>query len=237
MKKRTANRITAWGPSRLAVYDECPAKAKYKHIDKLPDPGSAAMDRGTEIHDAAASYIWGRVTKLHGDLKHPKVKRLLAQLKAAATKKLVRTELELAIDRAWQKCKWFAPETYARVKLDVVMFSSDGTSADVIDWKTGKFYTAEQKPEYVDALFQYSVILMSCYPTLQSVESRLVFTDAGQEVKVPEGCIQRANLASGQQHWDRKAKPMLTDTLFKPRPGRACTYCPFSQNKDGPCQY
>lgn len=235
--KRVSKRITAWGPSRLAVYNECPAKAKYKHIDKLPDPGGPAMVRGSEIHRAAESWIWGRTTTLHADLKHAKVKKLLTQLKKAAAEKRVRTELELALNRQWQTCAWLAHEVYVRVKLDVVLWANDGTTAEVIDWKTGKAYTAEEKPEYVDQLFQYSVILMSAFPKLERVVSRLVFTDAGQEVTVPEGNLLRANLAEGQKHWDMAVKPMLSDTLFKPRPGRGCGYCPFSQNKDGPCQY
>lgn len=237
MSKTIVKRITAWGPSRLAQYNECPAKAKYKHIDKLPDPGGPAMERGNEIHRAAEAWIWGRETKLHDDLKHAKVKKLLMQLKMAAGEKRVRTELELALNRQWQPCTWLDPETYVRIKMDAVLYSKDGTAAEVIDWKTGKAYTAEEKPEYVDQLFQYSVILLSAIPKLKRVDSRLVFTDAGQEVVVPEGKLMRADLVSGQKHWDMVAKPMLTDTLFQPKPGRGCAYCPYSQNKGGPCQY
>lgn len=237
MKKTTVKKITAWGPSRLSQYQECPAKAKYKHIDKLPDPGGPAMQRGNEIHAAAEAWIWGRTTALHDDLKHPKVKKLLATLKKAAQEKRVRTELELALTREWNTCSWLAPDTYVRVKLDVAEWSKDGTSAQVIDWKTGRAYTAEEKPEYVDQLRQYSVILLSAFPKLETVRSRLVFTDAGQEVEVPEGTLLRAHLAPEQKHWDRAVKPMLTDTMFKPKPGRGCSFCPFSQNKGGPCQF
>lgn len=232
---KSVKRITAWGPSRLLQYNECPAKAKYKHIDKLPDPGGPALVRGAEIHNAAEAYIWKRTSKLHPDLA--KVKTLLSQLRKAASEKRVRTELELALNRQWQPCAWLAPEVYVRMKMDVVLWSKDGTTAEVIDWKTGKAHTAEDKPEYVDQLSQYSAVLMSAFPKLERVESRLVFTDAGQEVRAPEGNLMRANLAKRQKHWDMAAKPMLIDTLFKPRPGRGCTYCPFSQNKGGPCQY
>lgn len=236
-KLKLVKRITAWGPSRLALYNDCPAKAKYKHIDKLPDPGGPAMVRGNKIHAAAEAYIWKRTNVRHPDLKHAKIMALLRQLRKAASEKRVRTELEIALNKQWKPCEWLAPEVYVRIKLDVVLFSKDGTSAEVIDWKTGKAYTAGEKPEYVDQLSQYSVILMSAFPKLGRVESRLVFTDAGQEVQVPEGNLARDNLAAAQRHWDMAAKPLLTDTLFKPKPGRSCAYCPYSANKGGPCQY
>ena len=36
--------VTAWSYSRYADYKQCPAKFKYKHLMRLPDPGSAAPD-------------------------------------------------------------------------------------------------------------------------------------------------------------------------------------------------
>lgn len=233
--KKLAKRITTWGPSRLETYNDCPAKAKYKFIDKLPEPGGPALVRGTEIHSAAEAYVWQRTTQLHEALKNAKVKKLLGQLKKAAAEKRVRTELEIALNSQWQPCAWLAPEVYVRLKLDVVLFSKDYTKAQVIDWKTGKAHTAEEKPEYVDSLAQYSVGLMSAFTKLEHVESRLVFTDAGQEVVGSQ--LGRDQLVAEQARWDMAAKPMLTDSLFKPKPGRSCTWCAFSQNKGGPCQY
>ena len=62
---KIVRKITSWSFSRWNVYEECPAKAKYKFIDKLKEPGSAAMDRGTALHKQCEDFLkkGGRVPK------------------------------------------------------------------------------------------------------------------------------------------------------------------------------
>ena len=53
MKEQTVRRITTWSYSRWTTYEDCPARARYKFLDRLPDPSGPGEDRGTALHKAA----------------------------------------------------------------------------------------------------------------------------------------------------------------------------------------
>lgn len=230
--KLEAKKITSWSPSKLTCYEDCPRKAKYKYIDKLPEPSSPALERGTEIHGAAEMYVTGRTDKLHADLKNKKVKKLLSALRLAYKAKKVRTELELAFTKAWKMCHWLAPDVYCRFKIDVVHFLP-GNAAHVIDWKTGKF-----KPdgEYDEQLSAYAVGVLSAGLVKQAT-AQLVFTDVGEVVERDAGTLELKDLPKAQARWDKKAKAMLSDTLFPCSPGNSCRWCPYSTNRGGACEF
>ena len=43
--------IKQWSYSRLSCFEKCPKQAEFKFIKKIKEPGSAAMDRGKDIHN------------------------------------------------------------------------------------------------------------------------------------------------------------------------------------------
>lgn len=234
-KNQTVAKITSWTPTKLELYEGCPRKAKYKFIDKLPEPPpepGSPLERGTEIHESAEGYVTSRSSKLHEGLKNAKVKKLLNLLKKDYKLKKVRVELELAFNQAWKPVGWLAKDVYCRFKIDVLHLLKDG-AGEAIDWKTGRF-----KPEgkYDDQLNAYSVAALST-GLVKSVTSKLVFTDHGEVVDVPAGRLAEKDLAKSQKIWDKKAKAMLSDTKFAPRPGVACKWCPYSTNRGGPCEF
>lgn len=231
-KNKMVPKIYSWSPSRLGAYENCPASAKYKYIEKLPEPPSPTLDRGIEIHKGAEDYVTHRTRKLHEDLQNPKVKKLLGVLRKDYKLKKVRVELELAFTREWKPCHWLAKDVYVRFKLDVLHLRP-GKSALVIDWKTGKF-----KPdgEYDQQLSAYAVGALSS-GLVESVTAQLVFTDCGEVVERPAGTLTLKDLPKAQKLWDKKAKAMLSDTRFAPRPGNSCRWCPFSTNRGGPCKF
>jgi hypothetical protein len=237
-----AKKIEAWGPSRLNTYNECPRKAKYKFIDRLQEPGSAAMDRGNEIDAALEGYIRSHRNDLHPELKgKKKLKKLLDQLRAEYKEGRVKVQMELAFDKAWKRCEWFAKETYVRIKIDCLRLSGDGKSVEVIDWKSGKLHSFESKPEYAGQVDLYAVAGLIAFPQVDVAYPSLYFVDHEVQVSAPEGQPKaektRKELAKAQKFWDKQAKPMLTDTMFPPRPGSACRWCHFTKNKEGPCEF
>ena len=71
MPRLNPPRITSWSFSRWSCYSSCPYKAKLKFIDKLKEPGSPQMDRGTVIHELAEHYVKAKQVHLdHGDIRH-----------------------------------------------------------------------------------------------------------------------------------------------------------------------
>lgn len=223
----------SWTVSKLGQYNKCPAQAKFKNLDKLPEPPSPALARGSEIHEAAEMYVAGRMPKLAEELKHPKIKALLDKLKAEYKLKKVRVELELAFTRQWKPCHWLAKDVYVRFKIDCVHFLKDG-AVYVIDWKTGKFKPND--PEYDDQLHAYCTAILST-GLAKTAQAALVFTDTGDVVEREGQPLTLAQLPAAQKGWDKKAKPMLADTRHAPRPGNACRWCAYSANKDGPCEF
>lgn len=232
-KKKAAGlpRITAWSPSRLYDYEACPRKAKYKIIDRLPDPGNAAMQRGTELHSQAEGYINGSISKLHPELKG--VAKVLKAYRQEFKADAVRLELKLAFDAKWAPVDYFDKSVWLRMKVDLIHFL-EGGKLHVIDWKTGRF-----KPDdvgYSDQLNLYAVSALSADHGTEATAA-LVFTDHGEVVEKPEGTVHMDALKQQQKKWTNRVQFMLNDTIYEPRPGRQCSWCPFSKSKGGPCDF
>lgn len=226
-----ANIPLPWSPSKLACYEQCPRQAKYKFVDKLPDPGSAAMQRGNEIHGAAEDYIRGLTTKVHPDLK--KVRPMLLSLRKGYIDRTVRVELALGFDKQWKLLPdWFHDDTWLRIKVDVLHFVSPDFTK-VIDWKTGKL---KEGDVYDDAMRLYAIAALSAGFGNETV-AQLVFTDFGKTVDRPAGQLSMTELPKARREWDDRVKKMTKDKTLSTRPGFYCRWCTYSRNKGGPCEF
>lgn len=217
--------VTAWSYSRYSDYKQCPAKFMYKHLMKLPDPGSPAMQRGDAIHKMAEAFIKGKI-----DIPD----ELIA----------VRTELEFLKDnfaiteQAWgfkedwawiNRQGWFGDDVWFRMKADVVVAYDDDTGL-LGDWKTGRIY--EINEEQV-ALF--GAVGFMRFPNWTEVDVRLWYTDQGGEE------IRRVYTAKEgeaiRKDWVKRVVPMFKDRRFAPTPNDKCGWCAYSNRKGGPCKF
>lgn len=245
--------ITAWSPSKLEKYETCPLKCKLETIDKLcptcfqgsmkgwmpatctkcgsTGVESPALTRGTMLHKEAENFISGKTLEAHEALQP--VVPWLAKYRLGYRKALVRVEVELALDKDWKVTGWFAKNCWLRCKIDVQDMTKK-IAWGVADWKTGKY-----KPdgEFSDQLNIYSTALMSAFDIPKSVESKLIFIDAGKEVERPEGTVKRKDLPKAQKRWEARTKAMLSDEIFPPKPNYGCRWCPYAKGKGGPCEY
>jgi RecB family exonuclease len=226
--------ITSWSFSRYNVYRECPAKAMYKFILKLKEPGSEAMDRGTAIHLLAENYVKGIAKKLAPELT------LFKEEFAALKKQKVKF-----VEESWTfKSDWTQTTfndwngAWLRVKLDVAYINVEHNALVIIDHKTGKIRDNKTE-EYKEQLELYALAGLKQHPTVELVSPRLWYLDQG--VIYPdmdqEIVFERKDEAYLDKLWRGRVKAMLTDTTFKPRPGSACTYCHFKKGNNGPCKY
>jgi CRISPR/Cas system-associated exonuclease Cas4 (RecB family) len=220
--------IKSWSPSRLSTYEECPAKAGYKFVQKLPEPPSQALDRGSAIHTEAENYILGHVKEVPKSLE--KVKTTLQWLRKGYDLAQVHVEMELAVNRRWEVCDWFSGDAYARFKVDVVR-SVDG-AVEIIDWKTGAY---RPSAKYDEQLELYCMGALTC-GLGNSAKAKLIFTDTGKEY---DGgvVLHRADLKAHQEKWDNRVRPMLEDVDFIPNPNPTCRWCAFAKQKGGPCLF
>jgi CRISPR/Cas system-associated exonuclease Cas4 (RecB family) len=234
--------IKAWSPSRLVDYECCPAKAKYKYVEKLPEPPAEALDRGTRIHKLAEEFIIGAEKKVPGDLA--RVGKEMKRLQRLHKKDRVRVEQSLALNDSWKPVDWFSRDAWLRCKIDVVEVSPtvknrgkifDPVSALVTDWKTGKNNERDSR-KHGDQLNLYAVAVLST-DIATRVRARLIFTDTGEEVCKPEGTMGADDVLTAREIWESRVEPMLSDKTFDPTPNFTCRWCSFAKGKGGPCRF
>lgn len=218
-------KITAWSYSRLRDYKQCPQKAKFKYIDKLPEPGSPAMERGNEVHKMLEDYVQGKIAKLHADFTRHK-KRLDGWRKAFI-KGNIHIEQQWAFDKDWNGVDWFAPTAWCRVKMDLC--EDKGKAIYGVDHKTGKF----RPGEYNDQMQQYCAAMLLRFPEADEAHIELMFHDVEGSAKT---FLKRAYLQQTLDKLNLMVTPMLNDTRFAPLPSKLCGWCAFSKKKGGPCK-
>lgn len=218
-------KITAWSYSRWNCYEDCPRKAKYKFVDKRPEPGSTAMDRGSEIHKIAENFV------LAPGARAPKVPSELAyygaEFKLARKGKPV-AEQEWAFTADWGSTGWFSKDAWCRVKTDLCFWRKD--KLVIVDHKTGK-----RRDEHVTQLSLYALGGFIKFPVIDSISAEVWYLDQGKPITNAE--FERGQLDDLKADWEKKTKAMLSDTIFAPRPSRACSWCHFRKENGGPCEF
>lgn len=222
MSYQKATQITSWSFSRYSVYRGCPAKAKYKFIDKLPEPSNAAMERGNVIHKLAENYTKGALTTMPPELKLFKAEFI--ELKKS--KPIV--EETWAFTKHWLKTTWNDWANCAlRIKTDAYCLEDD--ALHIIDHKTGK-----KRDGYGEQLDLYAVGGGLKFPNIKRIFTHLWYLDSGEQVTQEYDAKGTPKL---QKEWEKKVEPMLNDTRFSPNPGNECRWCPYSKSKGGPCKF
>lgn len=223
-----SNGITAWSYSRYNDYVTCPLRFKLKYIDKLPVPGSPAMDRGSNIHKEGENF-----------LKDPSKKKVPVSYRNFTDEMRQLKKLDPMVEQQWGFTKdwtptsWFGADTWLRIICDVAVVYEDNT-ADVIDFKTGRKYdTNEEQVE----LFTTGIFMR--HPEVQEVTTRLWYLDiddSDENEVVRE--FTRSDFERIRAEWDKKVVKMFKDKKFAPTPSNhACRWCPFKKAEGGPCPY
>jgi hypothetical protein len=235
--------ITSWSFSRYSDYRSCPQKFKFKHIDKMKEPPSPAMQRGIDIHKLAEDYVKGTLKTLPAELKL--FKNEFAKLRKEKIK---------LVEEQWTWTKDWGGETtwddwggaWLRVKLDVAYVNVTHNALVPIDHKTGKF--SEWKlPEYLEQLDLYGLAALKKMPDVDVVSPRLWFLDHGRVYPDPTLDLVRGEHEIEyfrkdekllEKKWAMKIKPMFADRTFKPTPSEsACRFCHFRKANGGPCKF
>lgn len=215
-----------------------------------PQPEREALDRGNRLDLALTKHMSGSggpavtegITPQEESLaeatRHPVIKALVQKLRKT---KGVSAQESIVLDARWQRVSQFTKNAWARLKLDVLHLTPK--AAHVIDWKSGNIDKSKgeirERPEYHDSMRAYQIAVLSAYPQPEAT-ARMVFLDAPPKLAEPFKSLpvlKRSELAGAQKDWEKKVKPMLEDTIFAPRPGIYCRWCPFAKDKGGPCRF
>lgn len=221
--------LTAWSYSRLSAYEKCALQAKFKYIDKLPEPTSDALERGSQDHETLAQYLRGdQDAALNAIPGWAHFGSLLNDLRSLEPQ----VEQQWGFNRAWEPTGWFGKDTWFRSVLDAALVYGDDTG-DVIDFKTGKPYpqdTAKQAE-------LYAISMVRRYPALTHVTVRFWYVDPQQKGAEAVYRFSHDQAEAAMPKWEKKAERMLSDEIMAPRPGEHCKWCPFAKTKGGPCKY
>ena len=219
--------VLAWSYSRYSDYKTCPAKFMYKHLLKMPDPGSPAMERGNVIHKLAEDFVRGKID-LPPELKN--VKEELNHLKD----NMATVEQSWGFKKNWEwigRPGWFGDDVWFRAKADVTLLYDDSTLL-LIDWKTGKkYYTNEEQVEL------FALAGFRRFPEVTEVDTRLLYTDIDPSDNEIQRVYKRNELEAIQKDWTKRVVPMFKDRKFAPTPNQWCHRCAFSKGKGGPCKF
>lgn len=223
-------------------------------------PERVAMDRGNALDAALTLHVSQPTTKAgtleklklvkdegaHSEnlveaLRHPEIQRLVKNLRKL---KNVKTQESIVLDSSWQRISQFTKNAWGRLKLDVLRFSGKG--AEVIDWKSGNIDKSKgvirERDEYHDSMRAYQLGVLSAFPLVQRCDATMAFLDAPPKLDNPFKSLkvlERRDLPDAKEAWENKISPMLHDTIFAPRPGYYCSWCPFSGKlrKGAPCPH
>jgi len=219
-------RLKSWSYSTLKSYKQCPLTVKFNKIDGIKDPGSAAMDRGNEIHKEAEDYIREAQKVLPASLKlFEKEFKQLAKANAVP-------EEEVAFNKNWEPVAWAVG--WVRAKIDVY-FKRKGrkgtTEMTIIDYKTGKVYEENKKQ-----LSFYALLGFILHPEVNVINVELWYIDQGPGA-THQDTYRREEMEDMRAAWDYEVQNMMADDIFAPRPGYYCKWCFYSKNKNGNCIY
>jgi len=210
-----------WSYSKLGMYKECPAKVKYRYIDKLPSTPGPAAARGVAIHAKIESYLKGESTigemeevNFYGDW--------LARLRVLGAQ----PELKIAVKKDWSPCGWEDPDVWGVGVIDAWL-----PSAPIAwDWKTGKVY----EEDHFAQRELYTAMLFGHVPDAYEVKFSHVYVDIHKERTTT---FHRNTIPDLRKRWSDKISIMEADTIMAPNPSFKCRWCPYSKQSGGPCDF
>lgn len=228
-----SNGLTAWSYSRWADYEQCPLKFKLKHLDRIKEPGSPQMQRGSDIHKEGELYLTDP-KKRKVPVSYANFEAQMKQLKTLNP----RCELQLGFTEQWKPANggprdplgWFAKDTWLRIVMDVDVRYADHT-ADIIDFKTGRMYDTN---EHQVELFSTAPFMED--PAITNVTTRLWYLDVPKDNEVIRE-YSRKDAEAIMRDWTKRVRPMFNDRRFAPKPNPKCRWCHFRKENGGPCKY
>lgn len=211
-----------WSYSALSTFEDCPAKYKYRYVDKLGDPNAPkapALERGIKIHTQVEDYLQGKA-ELPAYFK-----RFKGYIDEVKQRPGLCVEDYWALTRTWTPTTPKAADAWWRGKLDA--YYRDGKTSQVIDWKTGKIYGSNR-----DQMKLYAATVMAKDAEVDEVAVDLVYFDVGES---RTEFYNRGELAPIIKLFNGRVEKIESEVKWRPRPTRMCSYCDFHKSKGGPC--
>lgn len=225
--------VKAWSFSVLKKFEECPYRVYLSKVEKHKEPSSEAADRGSMLHDLAEDYIRGKKqSEVPAELR--KLEMQYRALHDAYQEHPDEFELEenWGFTATWQQTGFFDDDVWCRMKLDV--FRKEGTSAHIVDHKSGKKFGNELK--HSDQGLQYAIGAFKRYPDLEYVKVDFYYFDKGETLPKT---FTRDKAMMFLPRVEQRAFALTNaskEQLARPKPSKNnCRFCPHAET--GVCQW
>lgn len=206
-----------WSYSALTLYETCPHAYKLRYVDKIKSASNEHMERGNKIHSSLENF-------LQADKPLPEEAQSLQTYCEAVKATGPKVEEDWGFDVNWRPTGYFAKDVWCRMKLDAYYIT--GTTAKIIDWKTGKHYPVKM----IDQGQLYALGASLMFPVTR-FDIDFVYVDQDQIKPVRYGL---KHVEKFKAKFTKRATKLGTDKLFIPKPHKyICKYCPVR----GPCTF
>jgi len=210
-------RAFAWSFSALDVFEVC--RKKYYHLKvkkDVKDADSTASQDGKFIHDAMKKRVIDGVPLPIKLRQHEKLAKRFADSKGEK-----HGEMQLALNKKFEPRDWFAKDVWVRAILDLLIVR--GTTAVLVDWKTGK------RKERYDQLRLAAAVLSRYMPEIEEFVLVFVWLKDG-EVSDPV-TIKKSEMRSVWIEFLPRVKEItdaIKTTTFPATESGLCGWCPVT---------
>jgi RecB family exonuclease len=217
--------INTWSFSGLLDYEECPLRARFRYIDKIPTEAHPAAERGTKIHDEAEKFVKGEIDDLPKSLS--KFGPEFYEWRDAYSEGTVIAEEQWGLTRDCEPCGFFDDNVWWRGLLDLLVLHKDEGRMDILDHKTGKEYPVKHLQQ--GQLYTFVAFLM--FPDYEIANAQMVYLDLGKMSRPVKFNKQQA--AKYGANFISRAEKMTSDTEFIPKANRYnCRWCSYKGHCD-----
>lgn len=216
---KVASVLKRWSYSAYACYFECGLRFKDRYIDKIPEPPSQAMARGTDLHTKAEYWVQG---KLKGPLPTG-LKKLETEFQNLRLLK-PRVEQWYGVDENWAVKKY---ESWCVGKLDADVVVDD--ELIIIDYKSGRIYADKHQQQ----ASLYAALCAPHFPKVKKITAEFWYLDQSDTLTWSWNANQIPGL---QKTWGERGREVMSARNLEPRPGYQCKWCMRSKANGGTCK-
>ena len=215
---------SGWG-----TFKDCPAKFRYRYIDKVEVPElekSTAASRGTDYHNSLEEFFKEEDTEVPAMLAQ-KFGHFLFTLKQRSPV----PEQKYAYTWQWEPCDFDDPEAMTRGVIDLVV---GDYSPEMFEWKTGKEYETHHHQR-----MKYAMVGMLQFPDVEQFSVTGVYFDKSPRSAFITDTYTREQLPELQKYWKSQflGIKVLEPRYMVPNPSPRCRWCHYSNKAGGPCKF
>lgn len=234
---RTGPQVKSWSYSRYRDYVQCPFMFKCKHLDKLKEAPSEAMERGIRIGGEMESFFKDPKLPVPADCT------ALSETYLEIRRQKPLVEQMWGLDKDWNPVAWNDWNAcWLRVKMDIVYMEKNIRRVHPLDNKTGKFKEKDVEV-YLEQLDIYVAAAPAYFQGAKDYAPALLYSDLGMRYPdlddqgEPTLIYTQQDAMSARLRWNYNVRGLFGETSWKPKPGNHCRWCSFSKSKGGPCEY